>query len=70
MAKPKLLDGYLRWPDEFAAEVGKSPRTVQRWRRLGLAPRLTVCGNLQTVGPEDQRVWLKSRREAPDETAS
>ena len=70
MAKPKLLDDYIQWPDEFAAEVGKSSRTVQRWRRLGLAPRITVCGNLQTVSPEDQRDWLKSRREAPHEMAS
>jgi hypothetical protein len=70
MAKPKLLDGYLQWPDEFAAEVGKSSRTVQRWRRLGLAPRITVCGNFQAVGPDDARDWLRSRREAADAVAS
>ena len=64
MAKPKLLDDYIGWPDEFAAEVGKSSRTVQRWRRLGLGPRITACGNFQAVSPEDARDWLKSRREA------
>ena len=70
MAKQKLLDDYLDWPDEFAAEVGVSPRTAQRWRRLGMAPRITRCGNFQAVSPEDQRDWLKSRREAPDATAT
>ena len=70
MAQQKLLDGYLQWPDEFADSVDKSPRTVQRWRRLGLAPRITRCGNFQSVSPEDQRDWLKSRREAPHAMAS
>ncbi len=70
MTKPRLLDGYLQWPGEFATEIGKSARTVQRWRRLGLAPRLTECGNFQAVSPEDARDWLKSRREVQRARAS
>ena len=70
MAKPKLLDDYIEWPDEFANQVGCSSRTVQRWRRQGKAPPITVVGNLQVVSFEDARDWLKSRREAPHAVAS
>ena len=63
MAKPGLLDDYIEWPNEFAAQVDKSPRTVQRWRRLGLAPPITTVASLEVVHVDDARDWLKSRRE-------
>ena len=34
--KPGLLDDFWRWPGEWAEEIGKAPRTVQRHRLLDL----------------------------------
>ncbi len=58
MSKPNLLDEYYRWPDEVAAQLGKCPRTLQRWRRLGKAPPIKQIGQLQVCNIQETQAWL------------
>ena len=40
----EILAGYLS-ESEFAADLGKSKRTVQRWREQRIGPNWTEIGN-------------------------
>ena len=61
--KSRLLAGYWRWPEEWAEEINKAARTVQRHRRLGRGPRLTWIGNSAYVSPESGRAYILSNTE-------
>ena len=52
-----LLDDYLT-PDDLAAELGKSPRTIARWDRLRIGPPKTVIGKKPYYRREAVRTWM------------
>ena len=61
-----LLEEYTI-ENEAAAQCNNSPRTWQRWRRLGTGPTPTIIGNKVYYHVDDLKVWLlKQRREAGD----
>ena len=58
-----LLADYLS-ENEAAAQCDNSPRTWQRWRRLGTGATPTIIGNKVYYHVDDLRIWLlKQRRE-------
>ncbi len=59
----QLLDDYLSDP-ELADELEVSPRTIQRWRRLGKAPPRTKVGKKNKTRRGTARKWLLEREEA------
>ena len=63
MPKPNLLDEYYVWPDEVAKQLGKCPRTLQRWRRLGKAPPIKQVGHLQVCNIQEMREWLLAQQQ-------
>ena len=62
--KMGLLEGYLKFPEEWAEAINKASRTVQRHRRLGDSPRLTWIGNSACVSPENGRDYIRSKTES------
>jgi hypothetical protein len=54
------LAGYIS-EEQFAADIGRSRRTVQRWRRLGLGPDYTLIGRDVWISPGARRRWLETR---------
>ncbi len=60
----QLLDDYLT-RDELAAQLGKSPRTIQRWDRLRIGPVPTVIGNSKVFRRADVQKWLDAQRREP-----
>ncbi len=65
-----LLDDYTP-ENEAAAQCHNSPRTWQRWRRLGIGPPPTIIGNRVYYHVDDLKAWLrKQRREAPNAVGS
>ena len=62
MAKaPNVLEGYLT-EVELAAQLKKSPRTVQRWRRLKIGPAHTKYGNTVIYKIPIIQAWLRTLR--------
>jgi len=57
-----LLSEYLT-EAEFAAEVGRTVRTVKRWRALGVGPKCVVLGRQRLYRRESARAWLQSLEE-------
>ena len=55
--KSKLLEGYLS-EQEMAAEIKRSPRTLQRYRKLQVGPRYVLIGLQPFYRIEDAREWL------------
>ena len=51
--------GYVP-EDELAPVIRKSPRTLQRWRRLGEGPPHTKIGRTVYYNLEAVRKWLAS----------
>ena len=56
------LDEYYRGDDGLAAVLGRSQRTIQRWRALGEGPAYSRMGREIIYHRDDVRAWLKSRR--------
>jgi hypothetical protein len=52
-----LLDGYVT-EAELAAELDKDPRTLLRWRKLGIGPPFTMAGIKPMYNVERAREWL------------
>ena len=52
-----LLADYLD-PDELAAELNKSPRTIARWDSLRIGPPKTLIGKKPYYRREAVRQWL------------
>lgn len=59
-----ILADFLT-PDEAAAELEVSTRTLDRWRRLGEGPPLTKIGRRIYYRRPTLLVWLCSREAAP-----
>jgi len=59
---PSLLDGY--WSqDEFATQIGKEKRTVQRWAKMRLGPPITLCGKTPYYNIDSAKKWLAGREQ-------
>jgi hypothetical protein len=52
-----LLDDYMS-EEDFAADIGKVVRTVQRWRKLGIGPPCVMHGKTPAYHREKARQWL------------
>ena len=62
-AQSALLDDYMD-DDELAADLHVSPRTIQRWDRLGEGPPITRIGRKKLRRRPAARQWLLSRERA------
>ena len=60
-ARP-ILEGYLT-EDQLAAEIGRSPRTIARWRALGEGPPVTRIGRQILYRESSAKAWLESLEE-------
>ncbi len=58
-----LLEGYDT-EAECARGINKSPRTLQRWHRLGIGPPRTLIGKTIAYRRDGVRDWLRSQEEA------
>ncbi len=56
----QVLTGYLS-PAQLAKELGKSTRTVDRWRAEGRGPAPTMIGCTIVYSVESVRSWLRSQ---------
>ena len=64
MPEINLLDGLL--PEDVAAPgLNRTPRTLQRWRRLGIGPIVTMVGNTPMYHVDDIKAWLRGQRKVP-----
>ena len=64
MPEINLLDGLL--PENVAAPgLNRVPRTLQRWRRLGIGPIVTMVGNTPMYHVDDVKAWLRAQRKVP-----
>ena len=57
-----ILSGYMTVL-QLAAELGNSPRTLDRWHRLKIGPPRVVIGRLVLYRIESVRTWLRSREQ-------
>ena len=57
-----ILKDYLRGDSELAHALGKSPRTVARWRALGDGPAVTKMGREVLYRIDDVERWLRACR--------
>ena len=58
-----LLEGYDT-EAECARGINKSPRTLQRWHRLGIGPPRTLIGKTVAYRRDGVRDWLLAREQA------
>ena len=58
-----LLEGYDT-EAECARGINKSPRTLQRWHRLGIGPPRTLIGKTIMYRREAVAAWLREREQA------
>ena len=52
-----IIDEY-RTKEELAAELGKSPRTIERWVRLGIIPKPVRLGATPYFHVPTIQSWL------------
>jgi excisionase family DNA binding protein len=57
-----ILSEFLT-PDELAAELKISPRTLDRWVALGEAPAMTRIGRKRLYRRSSVRAWLLAREQ-------
>ena len=70
MPVAKLLGEFLT-RTEMAEELGKSPRTLERWERQRKGPPVTRNGITPLYHIPGARAWLRAQaQEAPDAMAS
>ena len=60
-----LLEGYDT-EAECARGINKSPRTLQRWHRLGVGPPRTLIGKTVAYRRDGVRDWLLAQEQAAD----
>ena len=60
-----ILDGFIT-REQLAAELGKSPRTIDRWEVRRIGPPRVIVGRTILYRVESVREWLQSceRRKA------
>ena len=61
-----LLEGYDT-EAECARGINKSPRTLQRWHRLGIGPPRTLIGKTVAYRRNGVRDWLLAQEQAVGE---
>jgi predicted DNA-binding transcriptional regulator AlpA len=54
-----ILDGYIT-RESFAAQLGKSLRTIDRWQTQRIGPPRVVIGNTVLFRVASVRAWLES----------
>ncbi len=64
MPKFNLLQNLMT-DAELANEFHRCVRTIQRWRRLGIGPAVTMVGDTPMTTIEDARAYLIKRRKVP-----
>jgi hypothetical protein len=57
-----LLDDYFDIP-AFAKELGKTTRTIWRWRAQRIGPAMTWIGGRLYVHKDTAKTWLRKREE-------
>ena len=60
----KLLGDFLS-EEQFAAEIHKTVRTVQRWRAQRIGPPVTFIGKTPHYNKGSAQQWLRSRKRRP-----
>jgi len=63
---PELLQDYYT-EEQFAAAVGRRPRTLKLWRQLGIGPKYIRLGHSCLYAKATAREWLASLERAPAE---
>ena len=59
-----ILEDYLT-RDQFAAEIGKSTRTLDRWYELRIGPPRTMVGMSVMYRREAVMKWLREQEQKP-----
>jgi hypothetical protein len=54
-----ILEGYIT-ERELAAQLGRKPSTVERWRRLRIGPPFVRNGKTPLYHVETAHAWLRS----------
>lgn len=60
--KPNLLAGYFT-PDQAAAALGYTARTLWRWEVLNQGPPITRIGRKKFYNIDTLEAWVKSREQ-------
>ena len=60
----RLLSDYLT-EAELAHELGRTRRSVQRWRALRVGPAPTFVGNTVLYAAQSVRTWLRQQERQP-----
>ena len=65
VSQTHILDGFIT-REQLAAELGKSPRTIDRWEVRRIGPPRVIVGRTILYRVESVREWLRSceRRKA------
>lgn len=56
-----ILQDYIKRPD-LADQVSRSPKTLERWTRIGKGPRVTYIGGEPFYHVDDVKAWLEKCR--------
>ena len=67
LATEKILSDYLT-ERELAEQLGRGPRTIQRWRAMRQGPTPTFIGATPVYRIDAVRAWLRSREERVSRT--
>jgi excisionase family DNA binding protein len=59
-----LFEGYLT-KEQLAAQLGRSPRTIDRWALSGQAPAPTRIGRTVLFRRDAVLEWLRGQESAP-----
>jgi hypothetical protein len=55
--KLQLMEGWLS-EKELAAAIDRNPRTIYRWRKLGIGPPFSMMGDSPIYNTENAKRWL------------
>jgi hypothetical protein len=61
MSKPEAILSDFVTRDEFASELDRSPRTLDRWEVLGIGPPRTLVGRKVLYRRASIRSWLAAQ---------
>jgi hypothetical protein len=55
--KLQLMEGWLS-EKELATAIDRNPRTIYRWRKLGIGPPFSMMGDSPIYNTENAKHWL------------